>query len=800
MTPVSTFLLGTDAPAANPADLRLLGPAVGIWLCTALLLGSDARTAAVVGAVLVGVAAVLAPVLRSPFHESWAVPVVAVLICAAGGALATGGRLAAVESSPVAALAEQETPTTMAVVITGDPRPRAKPLLPGRAEYVIDARSEWAEVDGVPFRSRVPVVVLASGPRWRGLLPGQEVRLSGKVVPAGDGGLVGGLVLVRGPPERTAPPPPSQAWAGMVRARLREASAALPAPARGLLPAMVVGDVSGLDRATAEAFRDTGMTHLLTVSGANLSVLTGVALGIGRWSRWPPWGTTCAGAVMIAVFVLVARPEPSVLRAAFMGGIALLALALGRQRAGFAALAAAVVALLLFDPGLARSYGFALSVSATGGIMVLAPGWRDRWSARLPRWLAEAVAVSLAAHVACAPVLVLVSAEVSWIAVPANVVATPLMPIATTGGFAIAGLALVWPAAAAVLVWIPGAVVIWVSAVAAVGARVPHGAVPWRGDLAGAGILAVLLILLLAVRGRPRRIVLSLGAAVVAAGLVVHCAAPGWPPGRWALVACDIGQGDALALSAGDGRAVLVDTGLDPIAVDRCLTDLGVREIALLVLTHGDADHDGGTSGVLSHRDVRTALVPDGYDSPDTARALDDAAVPVHTAEAGQRWEVPPWTFDVLWPRPGAHPEGNDASIVLLARWTPPSGSVGSPMTVLLTGDIEESAQRALLNSHAIRGVDVLKTPHHGAGTQESAFLAATRPRITLTSVGADNPYGHPAPQTWALLESLTTANYRTDLHGDVAVSPGPNGPSATVRGPRRRHPPVRNRPPGVAC
>ncbi|MFC3995463.1 ComEC/Rec2 family competence protein [Nocardiopsis sediminis] len=783
--------LGTDAVDPEPGrvpDLRLVGPAAAAWLCAGLLLGGQSRSALLVAAVVGGAAVLLLPALRLPSAEAWAAPVVAVLVCGAGAALATGGRLAGVEDSPVTGLASTGSRVSLHAVLTGDPRPRAGPLAPGQAELVIDARTSWVEAGGAREASRVPVVVLASGEEWARLLPGQGVTVAAKLVPAGDGGgLVGGLVLARGPPERIDPPPAHQAWAGHVRARLREAAAVLPAPARGLLPAMVVGDTSGLDATTREDFAATGMTHLLTVSGSNLAVLSAVALGLGRWAGWAPWATALAGAAMIAVFVLVARAEPSVLRAAFMGAIALLALALGRRRAGLSALAAAVIGLLLFDPELARSYGFALSVLATGGIMVLAPGWRDRWSERMPRWLAEAVAVAAAAHVACAPVLVLLSQEVSWVSVPANVAVGPLIPIARVGGFAVAGLALVWPAAAALLVWVPGAVVIWVGAVARFGAELPNGALPWRGDVWGAMGLAVVVVAALVLRGRARRVLSAVGGTVLVAAVAVRCVAPAWPPAGWALVACDVGQGDALALSAGDGRAVLVDTGADPGAVDRCLDDLGVEEISLLVLTHGDMDHVGGAPGVAPERAVAAALAPPGVGSHERLRVLESAGTAMHVAASGQRLRTSPWTFDVLWPHARSGAEGNDASVVLLAAWSPPEGSAAAPMRVLLTGDIEESPQRALLGSPAIRDVDVLKTPHHGAQGQEPAFLEATRPRMTLTSVGADNPFGHPAPRTWEILTGLTPANHRTDHHGDIAVIPTPDGPSAVRRGPQDR-------------
>ncbi len=776
-------ILGTDAPSTEPPDLRLIAPAVGTWLCTAILLDSGAATALTTGVVLLGCALVLAPALRLPSADVWVTSALAVLVCTAGGALAVGTRVAGVEASPVTEAAENERGAEVAVEISLDPRPRSGPVPPGHPEHVIEAVTVWVESGGERQRSAVPVVLLASGPEWSDLLPGTTVALSGRLVPADDPGLVRGLVLVRGPPETTKPPGTHQVLAGVARERLRDAADTLPEPARALLPAMVVGDVSQLDDTTREDFRDSGMTHLLAVSGANLAVLTGVALGLGRWCGWPPWFTASTGTVMIAVFILVARSEPSVLRAAAMGGIALLALALGRQRAGLTALTATVVGLLLFDPALARSYGFALSVLATAGILVLAPSWRDAWSARVPRWAAETVAVALAAHVGCVPVLVLLSAEVSWVAVPANVLVAPAMPVATVGGFAVMGVALLWPAAAAMVVWLPGAAVIWAGVVATHAARIPQGALPWRDDLTGAVAATALVLVFVAARGRLRRILCALGALVVAASVVLHWVAPPWPPSGWAVAACDVGQGDAIVLSAGKNRAVLVDTGIDPVLVDGCLRDLRVHSLVLLVLTHADADHDGAVEGALAGRAAGAALAPQGYESSDAEQALNAESVPLRTTVAGQRWEAGPWRLDVLWPRDGGGHDSNDVSVVLLARWNPPSDVPAAPMTALLTGDIEESAQRTLLGEHAIRGVDVLKTPHHGAKTQEDRFLAATRPRVTITSVGGDNTYGHPDPGTWELLTSLTRASYRTDQHGDIAVVPGPEGPEVAVRG-----------------
>src|SRR5699024_9183467 len=170
--------------------------------------------------------------------------------------------------------------TGFTAVVRTDPRARAGMPRPGRAEWVITARTTG--VQGRDGPSRAPVVLLVSGEGWDELLPGQRVRARGVFLPAEDSPLTAALVLVRGPPARVEDPSALQSFAGGVRTRLREAVQVLPQPERGLLPALVVGDVSGVSSETAEDFRATGMTHLLTVSGANLAVLTGFVLGVAR--------------------------------------------------------------------------------------------------------------------------------------------------------------------------------------------------------------------------------------------------------------------------------------------------------------------------------------------------------------------------------------------------------------------------------------------------------------------------------------------------------------------------------------
>ena len=320
----------------------------------------------------------------------------------------------------------------------------------------------------------------------------------------------------------------------------------------------------------------------------------------GRWLY-------VVGAVGIVGFVLLARTEPSVVRAAAMGTVGLLAMGTDGRERGARALGAAVVALLLVDPGLATSVGFALSVVATAGILLLAPGWRDALARWLPRWVAEAIAVPAAAQLACTPLVAAISGQVSLVAVVANLaVAAGGRPGdgARTGRRAgRPGLA-VRPAGSSARSrrcaspgssrW-PGVA--------------PTCRPPRSAGAPGAGALALLtvLVLVLALAG-PRLLRRPVGGVgcccVLVVAVLVRPPTPGWPPEGWVLVACDVGQGDALVVRAGPGSGVVVDAGPDPAAVDRCLDRLAIERVPLLVLTHFHADHVDGLSGVLDGRSV----------------------------------------------------------------------------------------------------------------------------------------------------------------------------------------------------
>ncbi|WP_275426202.1 ComEC/Rec2 family competence protein [Nocardia arizonensis] len=630
------------------------------------------------------------------------------------------------------------------------------------------------------------VVILGEGQGWGRVVPGQAVEFRARVEPARFRDLTVAALRATEPPRPVGGVSWWQRGAAAVRAALAAAAGrALSERAAGLLPALVVGDTSRLSDSVRTDFETAGLQHLCVVSGANFTILLTVVLFVVRTVALGPRSAAALAGVALLLFVVVARPDPSVLRAAAMGAVTVLSLVTGQRKQALPALCAAVIGLLAIWPELAVSAGFALSVVATAGLILLAPSWADWLRARgwwrLP---AEIVAVSAGAFVVTTPILVALTGRLSLIAVLANILAAPVVAPITVIGALGAATAWICPLLATLILRASAPPMWWLLEVAERTAALPGSSIAVPGGMAG-GLVAAAVVVAIVWGLRIAAVRRLAVAAIVGCALVlvpVRIWHPGWPPRDWVFVACDVGQGDALALAVGDGSAIVIDTGPDPRLVHSCLNRLRVQHIPLLVLTHPHADHIAGLAGALDGRSVAAiAVAPHELDLPASASgrradgsgavAVADAAlaasIPVLELSAGQVLGFGSIALEVLAPTPASRPDAeanaNDRSLVIAAET--PAGRI------LLTGDVEAATQRRLLATGRERlHADVLKVPHHGSHTTAKEFLRAVRPRVAVTSVGAQNTFGHPDPEILAELDSLGVTVLRTDRDGDILV------------------------------
>jgi competence protein ComEC len=752
----------------EPVELRLLVPAGAAWLTAGIALSVSAAAglfAAVVLAVVGGATTLVGERHRDRRYVRRRV-IAAAFLCAAGAAAAAAWRVAAVQRGPLPVLARAHATVTLQLIVTSDPHLSAGSSTgSSRALVVLLGKAVVVSSDGVPnTRINSPIVVLATGPGWLTLQPTQHVTATGRVSVPEPGELDTALFDARGSPTQVGAASPLERAAGRVRDGLRTAASPLPAGPRGLLPGLVDGDTSGLSPDLVAAFRTTGLTHIVAVSGANVAIVLGAALVVARRMRAGLRAQALVGVLAIVGFVIVARPQASVLRAAAMGLVAVLALATGRRRRALPALCAAVLCLIYIDPTLSRSVGFALSVVATGALLLLAPQLRTWMARRVPGWLADALAVPTAATLACAPLIASISGQISLASIPANLLAEPAVAPATILGVLAAALAPVSMGAAQLVARVAGIPCWWLVFVARTFSRVPGAALPWRDGAAGAltllGVGSVIGILAWSARWRRVVVRVIVAVSVVAGALAVRgrLAARPWPPSDWVLAACNVGQGEAIVARTGPQSGVVVDAGPSPPAVDRCLHALGVRTLASIVLTGGTSASVGGVPGALHGRavggiDAGLGLAADaevrvrGWASATHAAFLTAAVAQVHTAGA-LRWSVVA--------------EFNSGRLVQL---------VLPGLTALVAGDLDASALADVASSPTRLAADVLVVPRHGGDIDDDAFLHAVRPAIAVVSVGLGNTQDEPSVRVLDVLETIAGRVVRTDRDGDIAIS-----------------------------
>jgi competence protein ComEC len=762
-----------------------------------LLLGTRAPASAIAVTALAGAfGALTLPVVRRPAAA------LALAIALLGAAWVAEARTAALERTRLAASFGQ--------TVTGD----ATVLSPLRAD-AYGGRRTLVRWRGEPVLLRVPSWMVASGATTHldNLRVGDIVAARGRLrSPDLAGQAVHAHATLRAA-ELTATGRRRGGVPGAVDGVRRRAERVLdghlPPGEAALLRGMVLGDDAAMPDDLRDAFKAASLTHLTAASGQNIALLAALAfglcavVGVGVRARWTLVLT------LIVLYIPLAGSGSSIQRAGVMGAATIAAALAGRPASRWYALLLAAAVTLGLDPRAAADPGWQLSFAAVIGIATVAAPARQRLQRRgLAAPVAEAVAVTCAATLATAPLIAIHFDRVSLAGVPANILATVAVAPIMWLGLAAAALGQLAPSLASPLVAITGPLLGYLAGLARLAAGLPGAQVAL--PLSALLVLCVLCVLATvlmtapvsdaagpALRRRaaadphdglnpsawlaardpggappPRRrrvllvaaVLIALAAALVPALIPPRTLAPP-PDGTLRVTALDIGQGDATLLQAG-GHAILVDAGPAGDGIAAKLKAAGIRRLDALVVTHPQADHDGGAPAVLAALPVTMLLDGRGRDRSPTSTAIDEPVQHAHAritaAQAGQTVSAGPLSLRILWPpagpaAPGADP--NDRAVVAVAK------AFGA--TALLTADAESPVLAPL----DLPAVDVLKVSHHGSADPGlPALLERLRPRIALIEVGAHNTYGHPTPATLDALAAAVPIVKRTDRDGAIRV------------------------------
>jgi competence protein ComEC len=678
---------------------------------------------------------------------------------------------------------------------------------------------------GAAARAGPAVTCSAVAPAFPRLLAGDRITWSGRVRPLGDSDYEAWLaaqgVAATCEPTELAVVGHDDSPAGRLEG-LRQASGdwlqrVLPEPEGGLAAAILIGLRDRVDKDVAADFTTAGVSHIVAISGWNIAIVAATVaalLGslVGRRRR------AVITLAAIVAYTLFAGASPSVVRAAVMGAVALLAVESGRGSRAMVGLAWAVAAMVAAEPGTVGDVGFQLSAAATAGLVAWATPLTRRLEAGapwLPGPLRESLGVSLAAQAATLPIALLAFGRLALIAPAANLVAVPLVPPAMAAGvlaFVAGGMgALGTPSWLCGLLALPAwallAGLIWVVHVAAsiLGANetlaFPANAIA----AAAAGLALCLLHRQLrtsssrrlnpsprkpnpstragradkpARRSNHRRVFVAAAFVVALAGCVVSSR----PDGSVHVIVLDVGQGDAILLEGDRGGRILIDGGPDGSvllnALDRYVPAWD-RRLDAIVLTHPHDDHVSGLVTVVDKYRIGQAFESGWAVSTPAYRSWLDAltahGLRPERLRTGDALRLDDAALRVLWPDDGTvrpsyldpaatdNRKTNDASIILLGDY--------ENRRFLLMGDAEDDVDPVLLG-RGLPAVDMLKVAHHGSATASSDdLLAALRPGVAVVSVGAGNQYGHPAPSTMARLRAHAQTVLRTDQVGTVETT-----------------------------
>lgn len=616
-----------------------------------------------------------------------------------------------------------------------------------------------------------------------------------------------------------------QAAAADIRAALNSSLRnALPPPLSGIAQGMITGHRDAIDRQLRSDLDNTSLSHLIVISGSNLTLLTAIVMAASAWLIGR------RGSALLAIFAalaygLLVGPDPPVQRAMWMAIVFAAAHLLGRGSSALYAVSAAAGLMIALDPHILLDLSFQLTLAGTLGIVLLMPAISHGFLSGeqgVVGSMRDAALVTFVASLATMPLIILHFERAALIGIPANLLVTPLFAWMLLGSAATAligllsesaALALGWP-----LAWLP---LRWLVIVAEATARLPGAGVPihgfgqWHLLLIYAAILVTAMrphhervarwyrrqpsrrppVSLLTLRGlrfgfdphlRPHLTPVALTAIVAALAAALWLAASSDKDDQLRVHFIDVGQGDASLLVTPEGRSVLIDTGERHESILAALRNHlpdGARSIDLVVITHPQTDHGEALWAILNHYDVGQLAVNRYVESTRFGRRLialaEQHGIEMIDARPGRRILLPgrtDLTLDVLWPPAHGLPEHvladpNSTSTVIRAGY--------GDAAFLFTGDINAEQELDLVRRSCVNsarpcdlGADILKVAHQGSRfSSTSLFLEAVRPTIAVISAAPNNPHAHPHAEVVANLDRVGATSLITAEHGDVSIS-----------------------------
>lgn len=610
---------------------------------------------------------------------------------------------------------------------------------------------------------------------------------------------------------------PLLGMAQVAKQKLAAAASESLEPARAaILNGIVFGSQGLIDPETRQAFSETGIVHILSVSGLHVGLVLGGLVGLLRLLRAPPGLTAPLVSPVLLFYALMTGLNPAVLRAVFMALLFVWAHHLGRDQDWPTTLALAALIMLLWKPLQIYNPGFQLSFAATWGILYLGPpltAWLTGLLQNLPanaaRIAAPALAVPLAAQLATVPLVAWYYNLISPVSIPANLLAVPLVGLILFLGILAAVMGLFWLPLAGLINAGTGVVMDLFLALVDLLQGLP-GAVVYLATppvlLAAAWYGGLLLIPRFcskttcpAFPGRFKN------RAIMGAALGMILLLVWWPFGgggqKLTVHFIDVGQGDSILVQTPGGKNMLIDTGgwreefstgsgAGSQVVAPYLRRIGVRRLDVLLLTHPHEDHAGGAAYLVKNFPVSLALAPPGVLSDESGeyrrskvaeeipgaftmlvKNMEVRGIPVKAAGAGDSLALDrAVSIEILSPGAGTGSGVNLNNISLVLKLT------FKERTFIFTGDAEVEAQKDLLDRGEDLQADVLKMPHHGSRTLLPELVQQVQPEIAVITVGAHNTFGHPAPSTLDLLERSGVEVYRTDLDGAVVIETDGHG------------------------